>query len=317
MPTLLRVEPFRGAQVASGVVVLVTLAALLELRMDWSAGGHLLVSGTAAVFVWGLVLATPPIAGQPTTWLSALCLGALALLVLSLGRIAEVLGAEGFYTGAGTATWAAALVCVASAALARRRRSPACSLVAGLAGTAAPVLAASWAFDASAAAIRWILLLCAVALALSAVATRDRQPDHAAQLANAGGLAVVAIGVSGGLLVFVFGVQDIGWGWELVLLTAGFGLLAYGTVDSQRGPVLVGLLDLVVFLAGAGLAGGGLEGGSDGLRGVDSLIGWPIALALMALLLLTVGLRPTRPAPPEPGAGHDEPPVVIDVRPER
>jgi hypothetical protein len=137
-----------------------------------------------------------------------------------------------------------------------------------------------------------MLLLSAVALALGTVALRDRRPTHAAQLANAGGLALVGIvaapllerlGLAGG------GGAGLGLG-AAASSSGGFGVLAYGAVDRRRGPVLVGLLCVAGFCASAADAGG--------------LLGWPLVLALAAGFMLTVGLRPTTPAPPEPEPGE-------------
>jgi hypothetical protein len=37
----------------------------------------------------------------------------------------------------------------------------------------------------------------------------------------------------------------------------------------------------------------------------------------MAAVMLVVGLRPTTPAPPEPGAEEPPPPAPVEVRPPR
>jgi hypothetical protein len=41
--------------------------------------------------------------------------------------------------------------------------------------------------------------------------------------------------------------------------------------------------------------------------------GWPVVLLVAGLALLAIGLRPTTPAPPEPGSDADPPPA-IEVR---
>jgi hypothetical protein len=67
--------------------------------------------------------------------------------------------------------------------------------------------------------------------------------------------------------------------------------------------VAVGLLNLATFVLAVSLPGGGFAG-------------WPVALLLAGLALLATGLRPTTPAPPEPGSDEDPPPA-IEVRVER
>ena len=156
---------------------------------------------------------------------------------------------------------------------------------------------------------RLLLLVMAVGLALAAVSRRDRRPTHAAQLANAGGVALAAIAagpLAAGLLrgaiargrrrgPHLGAVPAVGWGWEVPLLIGGFGLLAYGAVDRQRGPVLVGLLGAGGFVASS--AGDGRQ----------TLLGWPVVLAVAAAFMLVVGLRPTTPAPPEPARRRASP----------
>jgi hypothetical protein len=202
-----------------------------------------------------------------------------------------VLGVE--RVAAGTVTWIAAALGVLAAVLARRHDTATATLVVGLAAVVVPVGLLTWAVGAGAGVQRLMLLLSAVALALATVALRDRRPTHAAQLAGAGGLALVGI-VAAPLLdrlgVAADGTGGAGWGWELPVLAGGFGLLAYGAVDRQRGPVLVGLLCVAGFCVSAG--------------GSGSVLGWPLVLALAAGFMLAVGLRPTTPAPPEPGPGE-------------
>ena len=84
------------------------------------------------------------------------------------------------------------------------------------------------------------------------------------------------------------------------MVLGGFGLLAYGAVDRQRGPVLVGLLVLATWVASAS-------------TGDDSLLGWPVVLAAAALFMLVIGLRPTTPAPPDPleDDGRDPEPLPL------
>ena len=283
---MLRVPPFRGDQVAAGVVVLTALVALLQLRMAWGDGGQLAAAAGATVFC-GLLVAGLP--AEPRPYASAILLCTLGLAAVALGRLAQVLGAERL--AAGTVAGVAAALGVLAAGLARRHDTANATLVVGLAVAVVPVSFFTWAVGAGAAVQRLMLLLSAVALALGTVALRDRHPTHAAQLANAGGLALVGI-VAAPLLdrLGPAGGGEAGWGWELPVLVGGFGVLAYGAVDRQRGPVLVGLLCVAGFCASAADAGG--------------LLGWPLVLALAAGFMLAVGLRPTTPAPPEPEPGE-------------
>ena len=340
---MLRVAPFRGDQVAAGVVVLTALVVLLQVRMGWGPGGQLAAASTAAAGVAVLVAGCPR---EPRPYVSAIVTSGLILLVCTLARLGEVLGVDGPVGGAGAVTWKLVVLGLTAAALARGYDAAAATLVAGLALAFVPLAFFGWVTDLSGGVERLLLLVMAVGLALAAVTRRDRRPTHAAQLANAGGVALAAIaagpvlaralgvlvaagGATAGAafeaLLLRFGDVDVtrfdssdgsasvssaffdgrmGWGWEVPLVVGGFGLLAYGAVDRQRGPVLVGLLVLTAWVASA-----------SGF-GQESLLGWPLVLALAAALMLVVGLRPTTPAPPDPLDGERDapPPAPLPLR---
>lgn len=306
-----RVPPFRGDQVAAGVVVLTVLVVLLQVRTGWDAGAHLALVLAAVVAVGVLVAGCPR---EPRPYVSAIVTSGLILLALTLGRLGQVLGVAGLTGGAGPLTWKLLVLGLAAAALAWLYDAAAATLVAGLALAFVPLMFVLWVADPAGGVQRLLLLIMALALALAAVSRRDRRPTHAAQLANAGGIALAAItlgpfgngfvagitqiGAPRGVGSFVGPVgEGIGWGWELPMLVGGFGLLAYGAIDRQRGPVLVGMLVLASWVASAG---------GDGR---EWLLGWPLVLAAAAAFLLLVGLRPTTPAPPEPREAPDEPPT--------
>lgn len=335
---MLRVPPFRGDQVAAGVVVLTALVLLLQVRMGWPPGGELAVAAAATAGVGLLVAGCPR---EPRPYVSAIVVSALVLLAVALLRLGDVFGADARLGGLGGLTWKLVLLGLAGAALARTYDAAAATLVAALALAFVPLTFFGWLAEPSAGVQRLLLLLMAIGLALAAVSRRDRRPAHAAQLANAGGLALAAIAAgplvqqvalavvrAGGssradAQAFVCGfgnsaiLQELGrtgcahsigriaWGWGIPLLIGGFGLLAYGAVDRQRGPVLVGLLVLAGFVAAA--SGFGRE----------SLLGWPIVLAATSAFMLVVGLRPTTPAPPEPALGDEPPPVLPFSGPRR
>jgi peptidoglycan/LPS O-acetylase OafA/YrhL len=139
-----------------------------------------------------------------------------------------------------------------------------------------------------------------------AIGQRDRRLRHGVALIDVAGLAVLAIALSFVVTSFFFGdegVSDLGvaWGWELLILAAGFGLIAYSSVDRQPGPAYLGVANLVIFTIITSL-----DVSADGA----TLVGWPIALALAATLLLAIGLRPTTPAPPPPDIDAPEPPPL-------
>lgn len=338
---MLRVPPFRGDQVAAGVVVLGVLILLLQLRMFfWPEGGQLALAAGATAGV-GLVLAGCP--REPRPYVSAIVVTTLVLLAVSLGRLGQVLGSDGAFGGTGGLAWKLAVLGLAGAVLAHVFDAAAATLVAALALAFLPLTFFAWVTEPSAGVQRLLLLAMSLGLAMAAVSRRDRRAGHAAQLANAAGVALAAIaagplvqqlfnamllfGGSGAffgegprdvaLRGFVCGFgdlkvldalggascslsfSDIAWGWAVPLLIGGFGLLAYGAVDRQRGPVLVGLLVLAGFVASSSTGDGDA-----------TLLGWPIVLVLAAGFMLVVGLRPTTPAPPEPLAPEDPGPPL-------
>jgi hypothetical protein len=118
------------------------------------------------------------------------------------------------------------------------------------------------------------------------------------------GLATLAIALvaSVGALVGAFtgfGAGDEGFlpgFWELVVLGAGCGLIAYGAVDRVPGAAWLGLAHLVAFLGAA-------SAGAD-----DTLLWWPLVLLALGGGAMAAGLRPRRPLPPEPdGYSLDRP----------
>jgi hypothetical protein len=300
-----RVKPFRGAQVAAGAVVLTVLVALLHARFadEWAPGTHLAYTAAAAALVAWLGLGSPMEPRSPRPYQTALYVSAFALLLGVLVDLANVLGADG--SGAGTITWTAAALTAFAAYLAAGRRSPTGTLLAGVSAIVTAIAFAVWAADPTLQAIRWILLAVIVAGTLLVIEHRDRRPAHAVQLVNVVGLALLAIGLSAIVATFLHSFAELlagrgdaraglGWGWELLLLAGGCGLLAYGGVEYVRGPAVLGVAVLATFAA---------------LAGAGDLVGWPMVLAAIAGVMLVIGLRPSTPLPPPP----DEPGAEADV----
>jgi len=127
---------------------------------------------------------------------------------------------------------------------------------------------------------------------LASLALREPAPRHAQQLVNAAGLAIAAIGFLS-VAPAVFGDEltpGLPGFWEVVLLAAGFGLIAYGALDRAPGPAYLGVVNTVLFILAVALSGD------------DTLYWWPLTLLLVGIVMLGAGLRPRRPLPPEPRA---------------
>lgn len=304
MLELLRPKPFRGDQVAAGTVVLVLLVALLESRFgdSWAVGVHLTYTAAATALVLGMSVAAPRESGGPPAWHSTLYVAGFLLAGLTLLNLGDAFGADG---GAGLYVWVGAVLTALGTWMSRDRDAASGTLLAALAGIGTTVALVAFVFSPDGGGpFRWLLLADAVVLALMALWQRIRGPAHGVQLLNAAGLALLgvaglfALEAFGGLVEYVFSSGDaivhgaggpgIGWGWKVVMLGGGIGILSAGAADDERGNVLVGIVVLLAFTIMA----------ADG-----NLIGWPIIFAVAAVAFLVIGLRPSTPVPDEPPAG--------------
>jgi hypothetical protein len=145
---------------------------------------------------------------------------------------------------------------------------------------------------------RWWWLLLPAGGGLVALGLRAGWPRQSELLIDAAGLAILTIGIQAIVSFFIRSLslfnQPTGpllpGFWELVLLAAGCGLVAYGALDRAPGPAWLGVANLVVFILAAGTF-------SD-----ETLYWWPLFLIVLGAGALAAGLRPRQPLPPEPDA---------------
>ncbi|HMI71438.1 MAG TPA: hypothetical protein VK510_15690 [Solirubrobacteraceae bacterium] len=303
---MLRPLPHRGDVVAAGAVALAALVALLQLRFNdvWGDGVHLVYSAAAFAFVGAMALQARG-SGPSRAYQSALLATTFALAIPALTRLAQALGSEGL-DSSGTLAWVGGLLAGLGFALASVRGSAVCLLLGAVSLVIALVGLVDWAFSPDGVtAFRWLLATLAAIFALATVGLRDSSSPRAVAVADAGGLAALALGltfvIDQVLTVDAFG-PGAGAGWELFLYACGFGMCAYSAVDRVPGPGWIGVTVLVVTTVAA--AGG-----------KSTLIGWPLVLGAGAAALLVVGLRPSRPLPPAPSRG--EAAQVFEIRDER
>jgi hypothetical protein len=311
---LLRPPPHRGPLIAAGAVVLATGLAAGEIRLieELSPGVHLLALGAPAALVLALGLQAPNEDDRPPAYQSVLLVTGLLLLAAALLRLADALGAEfeSLYS-AGAYTWTGLVQCGVALWASVRRRSAVCLLIAAIAGAVAVLAGVDWIFDPDGfTASRWLLLAMAVGLVLGSLALRASAPRHAELLVAGAALAILAIGLqsatSGDSATLL---PDF---WELVVLGAGCGLVAFGAVDRSPGPAWLGVTNLVLFVL------------VTGVLNDDTLYWWPLMLILVGGAAIAAGLRPRRPLPPEPdgyrpgdqplAARSDDDEVVVRVR---
>jgi hypothetical protein len=302
----LRPKPFRGDVIAAGVVVLTTLVWVVEVRFaaTWGDGVHLAYAALAWAFVTTMAVLAPMEGSAPRAYQSVLYVASVALALAALSDLARVLGADGV-DSSGTVAWVAAALATQALVFATWRNSAVCTLLGAVSGGIAVLAVFAWALDVDrGATFRWILLGLVVVYVLTAVGQRDRHFRHGVALVDAAGLATAGIAVTFAGDVPFLGLdahRTAAWGWELLVLAVGFGLIAYSSVDRAPGPAYLGVLNLVAF---AIITSGGVRGGGA------TLFGWPLVLAAIAALLLIVGLRPTTPAPPPPDADAPEAPPL-------
>jgi hypothetical protein len=290
---LLRPPPHRGPLIAAGAVLLATGLAVAEFRLDDLAlGVHLLILAVPAAVVLALGLQAPNEEGRPPAYQSVLLVTGLLLLAAALYRLADVLGADfddDFVDGA--LVWTGLVLAGAALWAAVSRRSAICLLIAAIAATIALLSAWEWIFDpAGVTATRWLLLVVAIALAIGSLALRERAPRHAEVLVVGAGLAILAIGLQAILgTLFDPGDEILTGFWELVVLAAGCGLVAFGAIDRSPGPAWLGVANLAAFVFSAQV-------------GDATLYWWPFLLIVLGAAAMIAGLRPRQPLPPEPDA---------------
>lgn len=298
----LRPLPFRGDLIAAGAVALAVGVVLLDVRVqdDWAAGVRFAIAGAAAALLLLLGWLAPREGDAPRVYVSALLLAAFPLTVLALLDLADALG--GAITSAGSLTWVLAAVAALYLGLAVRRGSAACTLLGALALIGAAMAAWRWAFEPrSVTPYEWLALAAIVLAGLGVVILRDRHRAHAVALANVAGVAAIVLAylVSLGTTATTLSSGELGftvpWGWKLVLAAVGFGLVAYGAVDRERGPAWLGAAVLAAFVGLAATSG--------------TVLWWPLILVAAGGVAVAAGLRPTDPAPPSPDADAPEAPM--------
>jgi hypothetical protein len=309
---LLRPPPHRGPLIAAGAVVLSVGVVLAELRLGDAVSvlAHVLITGVTAAVVLGIGLQPAGEGGRPPAYQSVLLVTGLLVFEVFLLRVADALGAD-FNAGGsgardtlvwgtlppGATVWTSLVLAAVAGWASLSRRSAVALLIAALAAGLALLAAVAWIFDAdSQGPYRFLLLACALALVLGSLVLRGSEPRHAEQLVNAAGVAILVIPLvalaAGALqLLSLFGgtpddlLPDF---WELVVLAAGCGLVAYGAVDRVPGAAYLGLANLVAFVLVVAIS-------AD-----QTLLWWPLWLILLGAGAMLAGLRPRAPLPPEP-----------------
>ena len=297
MLELLRPPPHRGPLIAAGAVALAVGLGLAELRIagELTPGYHLFVLAAVAALILTLGVQAPQEDGEPPAYKSVLLVTGLLVLYAALLRLADALGDSSDDLPAATITLTALAEAAVALAVAVRSRSAVSGLLAAVFGMVAVLAAWEWVFDPDGFGVaRWLLGLGAAGLVLGSLVLRARRPRQAELLVDAAGLAILAIPLQTLIaeLTFFGGFSEPGLPgfWELVVLGAGFGLVAFGAIDRSPGPAWLGVANLAAFVLIVGT-------GSD-----ETLRWWPLLLILVGATAMAAGLRPRKPLPPEPAA---------------
>jgi hypothetical protein len=262
-----------------------------RMAEDWTAFPLFLLAAVPSVALF--VLALLPNGGSQFQarddavsagrWRSAALVVAHLLLFLSLVSLVRVLGDDN--PGSATATWTLAVTAAGALIFSERFDSPGLRLLGLLLLGGAVLALVHWVDEnTTSAGFRDVLLIEGGLFLLIARALRSRL-EHSHVAVAAAALALIA-GASVGIFEDVgiglfLGVSEVGEvpgdndGWELVLLLASVGALAYSGWQRYRGTVYPGLIGLGIFFAVAD------EG---------SLDGWPLILLVVSLVLLAWAL---------------------------
>jgi hypothetical protein len=283
--------------IAGGGIALALALLMVNVRFEgvWGRGVLLVVTLLGCIAVLGPALVADREEEHPGPAHTALLVAGLALLAVTILRLARVFGVDDPLSTSGTLFWTSALFAgIAAVPAWGRLNSPVCALIEVLAGGIALQAFVDWVFDPHGqTTFRWMLLVLIVIYAAGSFRARGERPRHAVQLVNAAGLAALALILSfaGGLVPLSTGGRPGAW-WEIVVIVAGLALAAYAIRERERGP---GYLAFAVLLAFAVIAGVADPEGA-------SLVGWPLLLLLVGGAALALGLRPAprRPVAPPP-----------------
>jgi hypothetical protein len=302
---------------ALGAILLATAVVMLETRFEepWGPGVHLAVAGAAFLLLFVLGTQERHADGPPVQQ-SIVLISALAMLVAAVTRLGDSVADD--LDNPLTIAWMAQLFAAVAAFTAFRYGSAVCTLFAAIGvGVAVMAVVAEVNDNLDFEDFRVWPSIMAGAFGAGAVALRSiGLPRHSVQLVNAAGLALLVVALSFVLEGFFSGfnggdVEGPGFptdsGWEFVLLIGSFWILGYGALRREPGP---GWLGAIALTLGAGVAAAPKDPDDA------TIVGWPLAMVVLAGAVLALGVRDravgppaTPPSGPPPGAPGGPPPA--------
>ena len=293
---------------------------------DWAAFPLLIAVALPCAIVFGLGALGALASGEIARWHAVLMVTGVLLSVLAFGQLWDTVGVNTDTSGFGFLIFAcvAGLAAFASFGVGAAYQA----LLAAVAGIGAWVFFFDMILDEpGATAFRWLMLLLCLVYAGLAFALRDREAPQAPEFVTAAGIAAVSVGLIGVLAgagpvlgtLFFGGTPAEGEGqsfiWDLWLLLASLGLVAYGAVARARGPAYVGFVGLLAFVI---LQGAEVSALIEGEEPDGSFVGWPLILLLVGAAGLAAGAIGRRPPPAgarvPAGTPPPEPEATYDVR---
>ena len=293
---------------------------------DWAAFPLLIAVALPCAIVFGLGALGALAGGEVARWHAVLMVTGVLLSVLAFGQLWDTVGVNTDTSGFGFLIFAcvAGLAAFASFGVGAAYQA----LLAAVAGIGAWVFFFDMILDEpGATAFRWLMLLLCLVYAGLAFALRDREAPQAPEFVTAAGIAAVSVGLIGVLAgagpvlgtLFFGGTPAEGEGqsfiWDLWLLLASLGLVAYGAVARARGPAYVGFVGLLAFVI---LQGAEVSALIEGEEPDGSFVGWPLILLLVGAAGLAAGAMGRRPPPAgarvPAGTPPPEPEATYDVR---
>jgi hypothetical protein len=293
---------------------------------DWAAFPLLIAVAVPCAIVFGLGALGALASGEIARWHAVLMVTGVLLSVLAFGQLWDTVGVNTDTSGFGFLIFAcvAGLAAFASFGVGAAYQA----LLAAVAGIGAWVFFFDMILDEpGATAFRWLMLLLCLVYAGLAFALRDREAPQAPEFVTAAGIAAVSVGLIGVLAgagpvlgtLFFGGTPAEGEGqsfiWDLWLLLASLGLVAYGAVARARGPAYVGFVGLLAFVI---LQGAEVSALIEGEEPDGSFVGWPLILLLVGAAGLAAGAIGRRPPPAgarvPAGTPPPEPEATYDVR---
>jgi hypothetical protein len=279
--------PWRASALAPAGIGLALLIATVQIRMDdpWANGVLFLVALVpAALVLWeGLSARREDQADRAAV--TTLLVAGLLLAGLTIGRLGQVLSDEEFGDSGGTLVWMLLLFTALTAYCYSRSRTVVCLLLGSLAAVGLLLATVHWVFQTDDFDVyRALLTLSFLALFGAGVAGEGRAGTI---LVGAAGVTVLAMGYVTNL-IFIFSLESaegVGWGWVLVTLVEAAALAVYAVQQLEPGPGYLGFFAFVLFAVSAGAG-----------HGDSTLVGWPLALAVVTVLAGAWGLRQAAPA---------------------